>query len=58
LMAKDLGLAWELALGSKAAVPMGSEARNLFALHSAQGSGGLDFSSIQSLYRSADDDQR
>ncbi|MGQ7249433.1 3-hydroxyisobutyrate dehydrogenase [Halomonas sp. V046] len=58
LMAKDLGLAWELALGSKAAVPMGSEARNLFALHSAQGSGGLDFSSIQSLYRSVEDDQR
>ncbi|TFH84693.1 3-hydroxyisobutyrate dehydrogenase, partial [Billgrantia azerbaijanica] len=37
LMAKDLGLAWELALGSKATVPMGSQARNLFALHSAQG---------------------
>lgn len=51
LMAKDLGLAWELALVSKSAVPMGSQARNLFALHAAHGSGGLDFSSIQTLYR-------
>ena len=51
LMTKDLGLAWELALESNSAVPMGSQARNLFALHAAQGSGGLDFSSIQSLYR-------
>lgn len=57
LMAKDLGLAWELALGSRSPVPMGSEARNLFALHSAQGSGGLDFSSIQRLYQGAEDDQ-
>ncbi|HSH47253.1 MAG TPA: 3-hydroxyisobutyrate dehydrogenase [Halomonas sp.] len=55
LMAKDLGLAWELALGSRSAIPMGSEARNLFALHSAQGSGRLDFSSIQRLYRGAQD---
>ncbi|GHE22751.1 3-hydroxyisobutyrate dehydrogenase [Halomonas urumqiensis] len=54
LMAKDLGLAWELALGSKSSVPMGSQARNLFALHSAQGNGGLDFSSIQTLYRAGD----
>ncbi|MEQ6917632.1 3-hydroxyisobutyrate dehydrogenase [Halomonas aquatica] len=55
LMAKDLGLAWELALGSKATVPMGSQARNLFALHSAQGSGQLDFSSIQNLYREGEE---
>lgn len=54
LMSKDLGLAWELALGSKATVPMGSQARNLFALHAAQGNGGLDFSSIQKLYRSGE----
>ncbi|MFO7648892.1 3-hydroxyisobutyrate dehydrogenase [Halomonas campaniensis] len=54
LMAKDLGLAWELALGSKSSVPMGSQARNLFALHSAQGNGGLDFSSIQTLYRAGE----
>ena len=54
LMAKDLGLAWELALGSRSTVPMGSQARNLFALHSAQGNGGLDFSSIQALYRAGE----
>ncbi|MDY7116682.1 3-hydroxyisobutyrate dehydrogenase [Halomonas sp. SSL-5] len=54
LMAKDLGLAWELALGSKATVPMGSQARNLFALHSAQGNGAIDFSSIQKLYRAGE----
>ncbi|GAA0631092.1 3-hydroxyisobutyrate dehydrogenase [Halomonas beimenensis] len=54
LMAKDLGLAWELALKAKATVPMGSQARNLFALHSAQGSGQLDFSSIQTLYRAGE----
>ncbi|WP_163574644.1 3-hydroxyisobutyrate dehydrogenase [Halomonas faecis] len=55
LMAKDLGLAWELALGSKSSVPMGSQARNLFALHSAQGHGQLDFSSIQELYRAGEE---
>ncbi len=54
LMAKDLGLAWELALKTRASVPMGSQARNLFALHSAQGSGRLDFSSIQWLYRAGE----
>ncbi|RAH38183.1 3-hydroxyisobutyrate dehydrogenase [Halomonas sp. SL1] len=54
LMAKDLGLAWELALKTRASVPMGSQARNLFALHSAQGSGQLDFSSIQWLYRAGE----
>ena len=54
LMAKDLGLAWELALGCKATVPMGSQARNLFALHASQGNGGLDFSSIQKLYRAGE----
>ncbi|GHA83977.1 3-hydroxyisobutyrate dehydrogenase [Modicisalibacter luteus] len=54
LMMKDLGLAWNLALDSKATVPMGSQARNLFALHAAQGNGRLDFSSIQWLYRSGD----
>ncbi|GEK45792.1 3-hydroxyisobutyrate dehydrogenase [Bisbaumannia pacifica] len=53
LMAKDLGLAWELALGSRSAVPMGSQARNLFALH-AKAHGELDFSSILKLYRHDD----
>ncbi|WP_413616509.1 3-hydroxyisobutyrate dehydrogenase [Halomonas cupida] len=51
LMIKDLGLAWQLALESGAPVPMGSEARNLFMQHSAQGNGKLDFSSIQWFYR-------
>ncbi|EPC04573.1 3-hydroxyisobutyrate dehydrogenase [Litchfieldella anticariensis FP35 = DSM 16096] len=55
LMAKDLGLAWELALKSKATVPMGSQARNLYALHASQGNGRLDFSSIQRLYRAGEE---
>lgn len=50
LMAKDLGLAWETALNSKSSIPMGSLARNLFALHAQQGNGELDFSSIQQLF--------
>ncbi|MBS3805401.1 MAG: 3-hydroxyisobutyrate dehydrogenase [Oleiphilaceae bacterium] len=50
LMNKDLGLAMENAVTNKAPVPMGALARNLFALHGAQGSGGLDFSSIQRFY--------
>lgn len=50
LMAKDLGLAWETALGSKSSIPMGSLARNLFALHAQKGNGGLDFSSIQKMF--------
>lgn len=50
LMAKDLGLAWETALNSQASIPMGSMARNLFALHAQKGHGELDFSSIQQLF--------
>ena len=50
LMAKDLGLAWETALSSKSSIPMGSLARNLFALHAQKGNGGLDFSSIQHMF--------
>lgn len=50
LMAKDLGLAWETALSSKSSIPMGSMARNLFALHAQKGNGELDFSSIQQLF--------
>lgn len=56
LMAKDLGLAWEMALGSKSAVPMGAQARNLFVQHAAQGAGRLDFSSIQRFYRMGEAD--
>ncbi|WP_114418598.1 3-hydroxyisobutyrate dehydrogenase [Marinospirillum perlucidum] len=50
LMAKDLGLAMDTAVGSKSSVPMGSLARNLFALHAQKGNGGLDFSSIQKMF--------
>ncbi|NYT36705.1 3-hydroxyisobutyrate dehydrogenase [Allopusillimonas soli] len=51
LMLKDLGLAAESALNVRATVPLGELARNLYSLHSAQGNGGLDFSSILKLYR-------
>ena len=51
LMLKDLGLAAEAAMGSRAVVPLGELARNLYAMHSAQGSGKLDFSSIVNLIR-------
>lgn len=46
LMLKDLGLAEEAALASASAIPLGGLARNLYAAHSAGGSGALDFSSI------------
>lgn len=46
LMLKDLGLAVEAANETGACVPLGSVARNLFAMHSASGSGKLDFGSI------------
>lgn len=51
LMLKDLGLATESAVAIKAATPLGELARNLYALHSAKGHGGEDFSSILKLYR-------
>lgn len=54
LMLKDLGLAAEAALAVKAATPLGELARNLYAMHSAQGNGGLDFSSILGLVRGRD----
>ena len=50
LMTKDLGLAWETALSSKSSIPMGSMARNLFALHAQKGNGALAFSSIQQMF--------
>jgi 3-hydroxyisobutyrate dehydrogenase len=46
LMLKDLGLAMESALATGAATPLGAMARNLYAMHSAEGNGTLDFSSI------------
>jgi 3-hydroxyisobutyrate dehydrogenase len=51
LMLKDLGLAAEAALHSRASTPLGELARNLYSLHSAQGNGPLDFSSILKLYK-------
>lgn len=51
LMLKDLGLAAESALGVRAAIPLGELARNLYSLHSAQGNGLLDFSSILNLIK-------
>ena len=51
LMLKDLGLAAEAALSTKSSTPLGELARNLYSMHSAQGNGGLDFSSILDLYR-------
>ncbi|MDW8336086.1 MAG: 3-hydroxyisobutyrate dehydrogenase [Tepidimonas sp.] len=50
LMLKDLGLAIEAALSTQTAVPLGALARNLYALNSAAGRGGLDFSSIVQLF--------
>lgn len=46
LMLKDLNLAMESAEGLGASTPLGALARNLYALHSRQGNGGLDFSSV------------
>lgn len=51
LMLKDLGLAAEAALHARASTPLGELARNLYSLHSAQGNGPLDFSSILNLYK-------
>jgi len=53
LMLKDLGLAAEAALSARSAVPLGELARNLYALHSQAGHGGLDFSSIVKMYTQA-----
>ncbi|MGB7398727.1 3-hydroxyisobutyrate dehydrogenase [Castellaniella sp.] len=50
LMLKDLGLAAEASMQARATTPLGELARNLYALHSAQGNGRLDFSSIQTMY--------
>ncbi|MER1967182.1 3-hydroxyisobutyrate dehydrogenase [Castellaniella sp. GW247-6E4] len=50
LMLKDLGLATEASVQSRSATPLGGLARNLYAMLSAQGHGGLDFSSVLKLY--------
>lgn len=46
MMAKDLRLAQDAANSVDAATPLGSEARNLYALFKARGHGELDFSAI------------
>lgn len=51
LMLKDLGLAAEAAVHARATVALGELARNMYSLHSAQGNGKLDFSSILNLVR-------
>ena len=51
LMYKDLGLAGDVSHQSASPTPMGSQARALFALHKANGNGGLDFSSVLRLYQ-------
>ncbi|NDF16259.1 3-hydroxyisobutyrate dehydrogenase, partial [bacterium] len=50
LMTKDLGLALEAALSTGATTPLGSLARSMFRMHSEQGAGRLDFSSILKMY--------
>jgi 3-hydroxyisobutyrate dehydrogenase len=56
LMLKDLGLATEAAIGVGASVPLGELARNLYALNSQAGRGGLDFSSVVKLVAPSIDD--
>ncbi|RPO44484.1 NAD-binding protein [Pseudomonas aeruginosa] len=53
LMNKDLGLALANAQAVQASTPLGALARNLFSLHAQADAEheGLDFSSIQKLYR-------
>ena len=53
LMCKDLGLAMDTALKSHSSTPMGSLAQSLYAMHSLQGHGKLDFSSIFTLFSKA-----
>ncbi|MCO3996132.1 3-hydroxyisobutyrate dehydrogenase [Pseudomonas aeruginosa] len=56
LMNKDLGLALANAQAVQASTPLGALARNLFSLHAQADAEheGLDFSSIQKLYRGKD----
>jgi len=46
LMLKDLGLAQENAMATKASTPLGGLARAIYAAHSIAGHGGEDFSSV------------
>ena len=51
LMLKDMGLAVEAALQTGATIPLGESARNLYAMNSSAGRGGLDFSSVVKLFQ-------
>ncbi|MQA37008.1 3-hydroxyisobutyrate dehydrogenase [Rugamonas aquatica] len=51
LMLKDLGLAQQAAQSAQAATPLGSLARQLYQLHTQQGHGQQDFSSILRLFQ-------
>ena len=46
LMLKDLGLAEETAKNTHTSTPLGKQAKEIYAAHSKQGSGRLDFSSV------------
>lgn len=50
LMRKDLGLALETAIKSHSSTPMGAIAQNLYNIHSMQGNGKRDFSSIFEMF--------
>jgi 3-hydroxyisobutyrate dehydrogenase len=50
LMKKDLGLAMDTGLKSQSSTPMGALAQSLYNIHSMQGNGQLDFSSIFNLF--------
>lgn len=54
LMCKDLGIAMASANQTKTATPLGSMAQNLYQMHSHNGSGQLDFSSIIQFLKQQD----
>jgi 3-hydroxyisobutyrate dehydrogenase len=51
LMLKDLTLVTEAAKAAKQSVVLGAAAQQLYQMHSSNGDGGLDFSSIIKLYK-------
>lgn len=55
LMLKDMGLAVEAAMNTKATIPLGELARNLYAMNSQAGRGKLDFSSVLNLLAKLED---
>jgi 3-hydroxyisobutyrate dehydrogenase len=55
LMKKDLGLAMDTGLKSQSSTPMGALAQSLYAIHSMQGNGSRDFSSIFEMFSQTKD---